>query len=63
MICPYSSFYVCPHVEDDDPLFYMRFWREMKSFLIEASFVNPSDFSGAPDVLKLMTSIERVFRK
>ncbi len=48
---------------DDDPMFYMRCWREMKSFLIEASRVNPSDFSGVPDVLQLMNSIERVFRK
>lgn len=48
---------------DDDPMFYMRCWREMKSFLIEASRVNPSDFSGASDVLKLMSSIERVFGK
>lgn len=48
---------------DDELVFYMNCWLEMKSFLNEVLCDYSRDYPGASDVLKLMKSIERKYDK
>ena len=48
---------------EDEPMFYMKCWREMQSFLTEVVRDNTGDYPFAKDVLNLMRSIERKFER
>lgn len=44
---------------NDERMFYLECWRDMKSFLMEVVRDNTDEYPFAQDVLDLMHSIER----
>lgn len=50
-------------MRDDELLFYLKCWREMRGFLTEVVRDDTGEYPFAKDVLALMKSIERKYEE